>query len=369
MLDRMLYIIEYSVGGAKGKGQAMSFLGWIHTGLASLALIAGAVNLLRAKGTPSHRWGGRVFAVAMVGLCASALAIYRFTGHFNMFHALAFASLATLAVGVFPVIFKRPRRHWLDVHYFAIGSAYAGLLAALANELLARVPIFTHALFPVGPLTPALLGRVFQVSGVLGQFIAVLGFALLLWRHDATMAKLGRRPAAPTTSNGCAGLSDIMILFGAISLIGGAVAQFAPAAAPGVSQFLGTAGGIATLVLAYRRRGAPGELRWLAAYYFLLVFGIVWLSMLGHFEPRDAMAFRATVPMFGLVALGVFLSGDLVVAGLIAAGAMVAARQFADDWFPLALAVSGGGALLFAGWRLRPPGSSAIGALRGEVAS
>jgi uncharacterized membrane protein len=330
----------------------MGFIGWVHTIFAVTALIAGAFNLLRPKGTPSHRWGGRVFAVAMVGLCGSALAIYRFTGHFNTFHALAFASLSTLAVGLFPVIFKRPRRYWLDMHYFAIGAAYAGLLAAFANELLARVPGL-QSIVGHGPLTPALIAHIFQAGAVLAQFITLLGFALLLWRHDAVMAKLGRRPPAPAASHGCAGLSDILLLFGAISLIGGTVAQFAPAAAPGVWQFLGTAGGIATLILAYRRRGAPGELRWLAAYYFLLVFGVVWLAMFGHFEPRDAMAFRATVPMFGLIALGIFLSGELAVAGLIASAAILAAYQFAGDWFALALAVSGDGALLFAGGRLR----------------
>jgi uncharacterized membrane protein len=332
----------------------MSLLGWFHTSLAVVALIAGAFNLLRPKGMPLHRWGGRVFALSMVGLCASALAIYRFTGHFNTFHALAFASLATLAVGLFPVIFKRPRRYWLDMHYFAIGAAYAGLLAAFANELLARVPGL-QSIVGHGPLTPALIAHIFQAGAVLGQFITLLGFALLLWRHDAVMAKLGRRPIAPAASHGCAGLSDILLLFGAIWLIGGAVAQFAPAAAPGVWQFLNTAGGIATLILAYRRRGAAGELRWLAAYYFLLVFGAMWLSLLGHFEPRDAMAFRATLTMFGLVALGIFLSGELVMTGLIATALMLAADRFGGDWFPLSVAVAGGGALLLAGWRVRPP--------------
>jgi uncharacterized membrane protein len=332
----------------------MGLVGWIHTVLAVIALVAGAFNLLRAKGTPSHRWGGRVFAVTLVGLNISALTIYHFTGHFNTFHALTFASLSTLAVGLFPVIFKRPRRYWLDMHYFAIGTAYAGLVAAFANELLARVPLL-QAIVGHGPLTPALIGRIFQVGGVLGQFITIIGIALLLWRYDAVMAKLGRRAIASVTGDGRAGLSDILLLFGAMALIGGCASQFARAAtAPGVWQFLGTAGGIATLILAYRRRRAPGELRWLAAYYFLILFSIVWIDMLGHFGPRDVIAFRATVPMFGLVALGIFLSGDLVIVGLIATAAMLAAYQFAGDWFALAVAASGGGALLFAGWRLRP---------------
>jgi uncharacterized membrane protein len=251
----------------------MSLVGWVHTILAVVALVAGAFNLLRPKGTPSHRWGGRVFAVSMVGLCGTALAIYRFTGRFNTFHALAFASLLTLAVGLFPVIFKRPRRYWLDMHYFAIGAAYAGLLAAFANELLARVPGL-QSIVGHGPLIPALIAHIFQAGAVLGQFITLLAFALLLWRHDAVMAKLGRRQVMPATSHGYAGLSDILLLFGAISLIGGVVAQFAPVASVGVWQFLAT---------------------------------------------------------------------------------ILAAYQFAGDWFALALAASGGGALLFAGWRLRPP--------------
>ena len=189
----------------------MSLLGWFHTILAVTALISGAVNLLRRKGTPAHRWGGRVFALSMVGLNGTALAIYRFTGHFNTFHALAFASLATLAVGIYPVVFKRPRRYWLEMHYFAIGAAYAGLLAAFANELLARVPVLQE-IFSHGPLTAERIARIFQVGGVLAQLISILGVALLLWRYDAVMAKLGRRPAASTPGNGCAGLSDIFLL-------------------------------------------------------------------------------------------------------------------------------------------------------------
>ncbi len=345
----------------------MGFLGWIHTVLASVALIAGAFNLLRAKGTPSHRWGGRVFVAAMIGLNVSALAIYHFTGHFNTFHVLALVSLATLAVGVFPVMFKRPRRYWLDVHYFAIGSAYAGLVAALANEILARVPAVGAAIVGAGPLTTALFARIFQVSGVLGQFVAVFAVALLLWRHDAAMAKLGRRPITRASRDGYAGLSDILLLFGALTIVGDAVVQFAPVAAPGAVQFLGTAGSIATLVLAYRRRGAPGELRWLAVYYFLILFGILWSSVFAHMAPRDAMAFRASVQLFGVVAIGIFLSGELVVAGLIGTAVLLAAYQFAGAWFAFWLAIGVGGTLLLAGWRLRSPRESS--AMGQEVAS
>jgi hypothetical protein len=300
-----------------------------------------------------------VFALSMVGLCASALASYRFTGHFNTFHALAFASLATLAAGIYPVIFKRPRRYWLEMHYFAIGAAYAGLLAAFANELLARVPLLQE-IVGHGPLTPERTARIFQVGGVLAQLISILGVALLLWRYDAVMAKLGRRPAASATAHGCAGLSDILFLYGAIWLIGGVVSQFAPAAGPGVGQFFGTVGGIATLILAYRRRGVPGELRWLTAYYFLILFSIVWSSLFVHLAPTDAAAFRASVQLFGLVALGVFLSGEPVVAGLVATVVALAAYRFAGAWLPLSLAIGTGGALWFAGWRLRPPPEASL---------
>jgi len=335
----------------------MSFIGWIHTILASIALISGAANLSMPKGTARHRWVGRVFGVSMVGLNVTALAIYHFTGHFGLFHGLAIASLATLAVGLYPVLFRRPRRYWLDMHYFAIGSAYAGLLAAFANEIVARVPFLTEAIFGGA----ASFARIFAVSAVLGQFIALLGMALLLWRYDGTTARLGRRalPAAPN-AHGCAGLGDVLLLYAGIALVGNLVTQSAPGAAAGVWQFLGTAGGIATLILAYRRRGAPGELRWLAAWYFLQVFAVLWLAMLGPVEPRAAAAFRASLPFFGLVALGLFLSAELVITGLIGSFLLLAAYQFAGEWFPMSVAMVAGGVLGFAGWRLRPARATAL---------
>src|SRR6202012_1882061 len=139
--------------------------------------------------------------LAMLGLNVLALMIYRLTGHFGLFHALALLSLATLAVSVVPVLLRRPRRYWLELHYFAIGLTYAGLVAGFGNELLARVP-FLHQIVFTGPLNAAALARIFQVGNVLSTAITVLAIALLAWRYRAVMAQLGRGPRgdfAPST--------------------------------------------------------------------------------------------------------------------------------------------------------------------------
>jgi uncharacterized membrane protein len=65
---------------------SMSTLGWFHTAAAVAALVAGAVVLLRGKGTRSHRRLGWTYVVAMIALNVTALAIYRLTGSFGPFH-------------------------------------------------------------------------------------------------------------------------------------------------------------------------------------------------------------------------------------------------------------------------------------------
>ena len=51
----------------------MSMIGWFHTLFCFVALFAGAWNLPRAKGTPTHRRMGQVYIAAMVVQNVSAL--------------------------------------------------------------------------------------------------------------------------------------------------------------------------------------------------------------------------------------------------------------------------------------------------------
>jgi uncharacterized membrane protein len=329
----------------------MSLAGWLHTVLAIVALITGAMNLARAKGTASHRWIGRVFALAMLGLNVSALTIYRLTGHFEVFHAFALSSLAMLAVAIVPIVTRRPRRGWLELHYFGVGVAYAGLLAAFGNELLTRVPALHAAIVGTGPLTPALLGRIFQIGGFLGPFATELALALLIWRHDAVMDALGRRPAS-RAPEGWTTLSEVLFLLGAVTVLRLGVVQFWPQAGAAAARVFGPVVALSILLLAYRPPRERQDLRWLAAYFLLAAFGDLF-AILGHFEPRALMAVRPSIPLFGLVALGLYLDDMLVVLGLAAIGLVFIAYHFAGGSLALATGIIVGGAEIATGWRMR----------------
>jgi uncharacterized membrane protein len=114
-----------------------SSLGAVHFTAAIAALAFGAIVLGAAKGTPLHRTIGAGFVAAMVILNISSLAIYRLTGHFEPFHALALFSLATLARGVAPVLRRRPG--WLMAHYWSMAWSYLALLAAACSEIVVRL--------------------------------------------------------------------------------------------------------------------------------------------------------------------------------------------------------------------------------------
>ncbi|MCW5853341.1 MAG: DUF2306 domain-containing protein [Anaerolineae bacterium] len=119
----------------------MSSLGWTHLVFALVALLAGAAVLLTRKGTRLHRTLGYIYVTSMVSLNVTALFIYHLTGRFNVFHALALVSLVSLALGLGPVLLRRPRVGWLARHARFISGSYVGLVAAAAAEVAARIPL------------------------------------------------------------------------------------------------------------------------------------------------------------------------------------------------------------------------------------
>jgi uncharacterized membrane protein len=148
-------------------------LGMAHftAGLAALAL--GAVNVCERKGTPTHRMIGVGYVLAMLIVNVTALCLYRLTGRFGPFHALALVSLAIVIGGIVATLLRRER--WLRTHYYCMASSYVGLLAAACAEALARAPIFSAAVN--SPIRAIGLGM-----GIAGLF-AALG-ALILARLE-----------------------------------------------------------------------------------------------------------------------------------------------------------------------------------------
>lgn len=117
----------------------MDILGTFHLFTAGLALGSGASVAIARKGTKRHRWTGRIYVAAMLGLNLSALAIYDLTGRFNLFHVFALVGLATLAAGWIPAY--RQRGTWKPLHARFMMWSYAGLLMAAVSEMATRLPI------------------------------------------------------------------------------------------------------------------------------------------------------------------------------------------------------------------------------------
>jgi uncharacterized membrane protein len=117
----------------------MTTVGAAHFAAAMAALALGAVVLLERKGTNGHRIMGAAFVVAMLVTNMTALGLYRLTGYFGPFHALALVSLAILARGVVAVLRRRPG--WMARHYHSMAWSYIGLLAAACAEVVARAPL------------------------------------------------------------------------------------------------------------------------------------------------------------------------------------------------------------------------------------
>jgi uncharacterized membrane protein len=116
-----------------------SVLSLAHIVLSIVSLIIGAFIFFTPKGTALHKSAGKIYTFAMIGLNASALAIYHLTGHFNLFHLTAILSLILVLVGWMQVIFRRHLRKWLYRHYVYMSWSYLALVAAAFNEGFVRV--------------------------------------------------------------------------------------------------------------------------------------------------------------------------------------------------------------------------------------
>jgi uncharacterized membrane protein len=154
--------------------------GLVHAGLGLVALALDMVVLLRPKGAAAHRMTGTAYAVTMVLLNASALAIYDFNGRFNVFHALALVSLATLAMGWAAALRRAPAGGWRGQHAMLVAWSYVGLVAAFASELVVRLPF-------VRP------GPTFGLSVAAASLLVVFADAMMIRRlMPATLARVGR---------------------------------------------------------------------------------------------------------------------------------------------------------------------------------
>ncbi|WP_394777581.1 DUF2306 domain-containing protein [Undibacterium sp.] len=117
----------------------LTLIGWLHSAACVYTLAVGGLVLWRLKGGQQHRRAGRRYVYASVIVNLSALGIYRLGG-FNVFHVLAIATLASLAIAFASAYWQAPRKGWLRIHLTAIIFSYYQLVGGLINELFVRLP-------------------------------------------------------------------------------------------------------------------------------------------------------------------------------------------------------------------------------------
>ena len=131
-----------------------------HVVAASSALIAGAGVLLLPKGTQLHRAIGAVYVLALVLVNTAALSLHR-ESTFGVFHALAVASLVTIAVGLSPLLLGKRSPMAIATHAYCMTWSYAGLVAAGCGQLAVALGRDLGAW-----VVPVAIGAVLSISGV-----------------------------------------------------------------------------------------------------------------------------------------------------------------------------------------------------------
>lgn len=161
----------------------------VHTILGLAALGTGAAIVVLPKGTRMHRWLGRSYAVAMVGLCLSAFAlpaqILPLVGDYGVFHAFALFGLGHLAVGLAPILWHGNVRNWMQHHLYFMLWSFVGLLMATNSHVYPHVGAFLVETLGMDPIW-AMIG-----TGVVLWGVPVVVGTVLIERKKAAVARPG----------------------------------------------------------------------------------------------------------------------------------------------------------------------------------
>ena len=101
-------------------------------------LLAGVAVLLLPKGTHIHRVIGTAYVLALVLVNVGALSLHR-EDVFGVFHALAVASLVTVAVGLLPLLLGKRSPRVIATHALCMTWSYVGVAAAGCGQLAVAV--------------------------------------------------------------------------------------------------------------------------------------------------------------------------------------------------------------------------------------
>ena len=115
-------------------------MGTVHITSACFALFFGSLVLFMRKGSRNHIRAGYGYVYSMVVMLTSSAMITSLYGGFGPFHVATIISSVVTALGMIPVIRRKPAKHWKVMHFYYMYWSVIGLYAALFSEIFTRVP-------------------------------------------------------------------------------------------------------------------------------------------------------------------------------------------------------------------------------------
>jgi len=151
--------------------------------------------------------------------------------------------------------------------------------------------------------------------------------------------------------------SSMLMLWGALTFVGYAVAFAVPGAARYTWVAVIAAGIVGSVVVGVINRRRAGvntfDARTAAAFLLFIAFGFIWSVVVGHYTPRQIGAFWASYFMLAYTLAGLWLGHAFVAIGLGVTALTLVGYFFAGPWFELWMAVVYGGGLMLGGFWMR----------------
>jgi uncharacterized membrane protein len=115
----------------------MSPLIAIHALAATFALLFGAFQLFRKKGTRPHKIIGRVWVLAMYTVIFTSFGITTLNGGFSWLHGLSLLTLITVSIGLYAVFKGNIASHkaFMQGSYFGLLGAFIGVIAVPSRRI------------------------------------------------------------------------------------------------------------------------------------------------------------------------------------------------------------------------------------------
>ncbi len=115
-------------------------LGLIHLIFSIVSLATGTLVLGLSKGSKTHKKLGYLYSGSMLIVLITAFGMYNLFGAWGIFHWSAVISTLTLALGLIPILRKRPRKNYISLHFSFMYWSVIGLYGAFMAETFVRLP-------------------------------------------------------------------------------------------------------------------------------------------------------------------------------------------------------------------------------------